>query len=329
MANGGSGAVCLLPGIGNKRLAARAMEMHQVRYFLAVSRLLNFTRAAEECRVAQPSLTRAIKKLEQELGGELFRRERTRTHLTELGRQMLPHLQRCYDGAVAARAMAQALKRGKVAPLRLALSHSVDLRHFTPVLVELVRVLPGLALRLLRGSGAAVAAHLRKGEAEVAIAAALDDDWDRLERWPLFEAPFALMLHKGRPLARRNAVEPSDLAGEILLARPYCESHGEAVALLEEHGLAPAGHYVDCEEDVLALLEADLGIAILPRGSGDSPLLRAVPLRGLELKRTVHAYAVAGRQRSIAAATLLKLLRAKHCPAATQTSPDMTATVAA
>ena len=52
------------------------MEMHQVRYFLAVTRTLNFTRAADECNVTQPSLTRAIKQLEGELGGDLFRRER-------------------------------------------------------------------------------------------------------------------------------------------------------------------------------------------------------------------------------------------------------------
>ena len=59
------------------------MEMHQVRYFLAVARVLNFTRAAEECHVAQPSLTRAIRQLEGELGGDLFRRERPHAQLTE------------------------------------------------------------------------------------------------------------------------------------------------------------------------------------------------------------------------------------------------------
>ena len=52
------------------------MELHQVRYFLAVARALNFSRAAEECNVTQPSLTRAIRQLEDELGGNLFRRER-------------------------------------------------------------------------------------------------------------------------------------------------------------------------------------------------------------------------------------------------------------
>ena len=52
------------------------MEMHQVRYFLAVADTLNFTRAAELCYVSQPALTRAIQQLEEELGGLLLRRER-------------------------------------------------------------------------------------------------------------------------------------------------------------------------------------------------------------------------------------------------------------
>ena len=69
------------------------MEMHQVRYFLAVARTLNFTRAADECNVAQPSLTRAIKLLEGELGGDLFRRERPRAMLTPLGERMYPAAQ--------------------------------------------------------------------------------------------------------------------------------------------------------------------------------------------------------------------------------------------
>ena len=58
------------------------MEMHQIRYFLAVAEELNFTRASEKCNVSQPSLSRAIKLLEEELGGPLFHRERIRTHLT-------------------------------------------------------------------------------------------------------------------------------------------------------------------------------------------------------------------------------------------------------
>ena len=75
------------------------MEMHQARYFVALCETLNFTRAAEKCNVTQPSLTRAIKLLEDELGGPLFNRERNQTHLTELGRLMEPHLREVLDQA--------------------------------------------------------------------------------------------------------------------------------------------------------------------------------------------------------------------------------------
>ena len=68
------------------------MEMHQIRYFLAVADELNFTRAATKCNVSQPSLTRAIKLLEEELGGPLFHRERANTHLSELGQTVRPNL---------------------------------------------------------------------------------------------------------------------------------------------------------------------------------------------------------------------------------------------
>ena len=71
------------------------MEMHQIRYFLAVAETLNFTRAAEKCNVTQPALTRAIQKLEEELGGLLLRRERSLTHLSDLGRSG-----RCADRSI-------------------------------------------------------------------------------------------------------------------------------------------------------------------------------------------------------------------------------------
>ena len=67
---------------------------------------LNFTRAAERCNVAQPSLTRAIKLLEEELGGPLFHRERANTHLSELGRMVKPHLEQVYEQAQEAKRQA-------------------------------------------------------------------------------------------------------------------------------------------------------------------------------------------------------------------------------
>src|SRR5258708_1155759 len=79
------------------------MEMHQVRYFLAVCETLNFTRASENCNVSQPALTRAVHKLEEELGGLLLRRENNLTHLTDLGRLVRPHLEQLMAQAEAAK----------------------------------------------------------------------------------------------------------------------------------------------------------------------------------------------------------------------------------
>src|SRR5436305_4885317 len=89
------------------RLGGPTMEMQQIRYFLALSKTLNFTRAAEECNVSQPALSRAISQLEAELGGELFRRERSLTHMTEFGQTLRLELQRCYEASLNAKAMAR------------------------------------------------------------------------------------------------------------------------------------------------------------------------------------------------------------------------------
>src|SRR5688500_352987 len=87
------------------------MEMQQVRYFVALAGTLNFTRAAERCNVSQPALTRAIQQLEHELGGPLFHRERGNTHLSELGRMMLPFLESIEQQAQAARDQARSVKK--------------------------------------------------------------------------------------------------------------------------------------------------------------------------------------------------------------------------
>jgi LysR family hydrogen peroxide-inducible transcriptional activator len=79
------------------------MEMHQVRYFLALCVERNFTRAAKRCGVAQPSITHAIKQLEAKLGGLLFDRSRANTRLTDLGILVRPELARIDRSATDAK----------------------------------------------------------------------------------------------------------------------------------------------------------------------------------------------------------------------------------
>jgi DNA-binding transcriptional LysR family regulator len=108
------------------------MELHQVRYFIALSNTLNFTRAAEACNVTQSALTRAIQRLEEELGGPLVQRERHLTQLSELGRLMLPLLEQSLAMAVAAKQRADKFKKGEEATLRLGVPSTIFAGTATP-----------------------------------------------------------------------------------------------------------------------------------------------------------------------------------------------------
>src|SRR5689334_5853317 len=197
--------------------------MHQVRYFLAVARTLNFTRAADECNVTQPSLTRAIKQLEGELGGDLFRRERPHAQLTELGQRMLPLLQQCYDSASSASSLASLLKKGEITALRVALSHTVDFSVLLPCIIELRKRFKNTEVRVLRGTSSEVQQYLQDSSAELAIASSIETEWERLDRWGLYNETFNLVTSRGHRLTGRETVTIDDLSSEVLLVRTYCE----------------------------------------------------------------------------------------------------------
>ncbi len=285
--------------------------MHQVRYFLAVARTLNFTRAAEECNVAQPSLTRAIRQLEGELGGDLFRRERPHAQLTELGQRMLPLLRQCYDSALGARSLASSLKTGEIGALRLALSQGIDLELLLPHVTELSRHFRLLELKFLRGTAGEVAEFLKRGDAELAIAAPIGEAWDRLDSWPLFTESFGLIVNREHPLAARSGIGLDDLRNERLLVRTFCEQAGEFGDLMRNREINVArGHEVTSERDAIALVEANLGVAVVPNSLVTPANLTRTAIEGLELRRTVYLYGVAGRQRTAVASAAMKLLRA-------------------
>lgn len=287
------------------------MEMHQIRYFLAVSRTLNFTRAAEECNVSQPALTRAIHSLEAELGGQLLTRERMLSHLTELGQRMLPLMQQCYESAQSARSLARAVKNGETTLLSIAISRTVNVALLAGRLAELCRVYPGVQLRVNRSSAQEAAESLKKGEAELAIAGPLGEVWERLDKWSLFSEPFELIVSHEHKLAGHNMVEFDQIAGEQLLLQADCEMAKELSTRLSGHGIeAASAHRVTTDHDLIALVEANLGISIVPASAAKSERLRCVPLKGLDLNRTVAVYGAAGRRRSLVATTMLNLLRA-------------------
>ena len=225
---------------------------------------------------------------------------------------MVPLMQQCYESAIAAKTLATSIKKGAAASLSLALSHSIDLGLLAPCLAEVQRAFSGVQLQVVRGTAGELAEQLKKGQVEFVVAGPLGAAWERLDTWPLFEEELMLAVHPDHKLAGRNAVGPDQLAKEPILTNSACESAAALAELLEEHGLAAGGgHQVACERDLVTLIEAGIGVAFLPQSALRGTGLRQVPVDGLELRRAVFLYGVAGRQRSPVAEVFLKLARAR------------------
>jgi DNA-binding transcriptional LysR family regulator len=288
------------------------MEMHQLRYFLAVAQTLNFTRAAEQCNVSQPALTRAIQQLEQELSGPLLRREGKLSHLTELGVRMLPLMRQCYESALAAKSLASTMSRGEAATLSVMTSQTIDLLLISDCLRELQRVFPVLELSIRRDSATGVAEHLKKGDVDLAIAGPLDQSWDRLDAWPLFNDKLCIVLHRDHALATCDSLDAEALTAMPMLTNLHCESAQALAEALDNRNVRVDRKYrLTTQGDLLALLEANLGAGVVPLSTSLPPTLKRMSVNGLEISRAVSVYAVAGRPRSAPADAFLKLLRAR------------------
>jgi DNA-binding transcriptional LysR family regulator len=288
------------------------MEMHQIRYFLAVARTLNFTRAATQCNVTQPSLTRAIQKLEDEFGGPLFNRERAMTHLTELGRMVLPHLEQTFDAAEAATTLAGSIGRAEVTPLVIGVADGIASPVLHEILAALAEAMPGLALDLRSGTSDALIEASMKGGIDLLVVALPHETHDRLESWPLFALTFAIAMWPGHRLAHCGTVSMGDVAEETWID---CADDGTALwrTAMAGAGVEPAfRHRVERSDQALKLVAQRLGLAIVPKAdtAGHTGVTFA-DCAGHDLRRNIVLAAVGGRRRGRAADAFLRAARAR------------------
>src|SRR5205823_10823 len=180
------------------------MEMHQIRYFLAVAETLNFTRAAERCHVSQPALTRAIQQLEEELGGLLLRRERKLTHLTDFGRLIEPHLRQLAADAEAAKSTAKRFLSLQEAEIRLGVMCTIGPARFMGFLARFREANPGCEIRLVEGVPARLSELLLQGELDLAVMAQPEPFHERLDVLPLYRERFCIAFPTGHRLEQQN-----------------------------------------------------------------------------------------------------------------------------
>ena len=117
-------------------------------------------------------------------------------------------------------------------------------------------------------------------------------------------------MNKRRPLASRENVDFEDLRTEQWLSRSYCEHVGRLNTSLRSHGIdVDHSHEVSSERDLIELLEADIGVAVIPHTASIPATLKRAAVDGFDARRTVHLYGVAGRERTAVASAVMRMLR--------------------
>ncbi|QOZ28438.1 LysR family transcriptional regulator [Bradyrhizobium sp. CCBAU 51753] len=285
------------------------MELHQVRYFLAVASTLNFTRAAEQCNVTQPALTKGVQKLEQELGGQLIYRERQLTHLTDLGREVLPMLEHTLASARAVRCKAQEFQRKEIAPLKIGLAPSISVSLVLDPIAEIAKLLPGLRIELREGTAEKLVDLLLEGEINAAMVGDVQDIPARIDNWSLFAERYVAVLAPTHRLANRPSIGIDELRETILLERAGCD-----VAPKIQRSYFPAepprlGHCSGHDLHLQYMAAAGLGVILAPEHMPRLPTLKTIPLEGDPVSREVRLLAVQGRRYSPALDAFVKVTR--------------------
>lgn len=284
------------------------MEMHQVKYFLAVAAERNFTRAAEVCNVSPPSLFRAIKNLEIELGGLLFNRERSRTHLTELGRIAMPYIEQVAAAAERTKSeTARALNLKKVT-LTVGVMCTIAPGHFVEVIEKFGRKCPDVTLSLIDHNAVELRSKLIEGVIDLAIYAEPSGDTDdRLHYLPLFKEDMVIAVAAGHSLTRHNKLLAKHLDGQPYLERINCEWGTYGDKIFADRGVTGPVLCQSTRDDwVLAMAAKGIGYTFIPSTSVNHPGIAKLIISDMELRRHVNVVTVRGRQHSPAVAALMR-----------------------
>ena len=286
------------------------MELSQVRYFATLCKTLNFTRAAEQCNVTQPAFTRAIQRLEDELGGPLIFRERNLTQLTELGRAMRPHLEAMLDAADAATALAAAKRQHTPSSLKIGLGPGIGAAAVADAVKEVLKALPDAKIHFEESGPAALIEAMLTDMLDCALLADDCDMPERLNRWPLYTDRAVAVLPAEHELAARNTVTARDLLEETIIVSDRCGGFAGQLAAITGFSLRLQSCNGSAAQ-MLDLVAAGLGVALLSDRLRIAAPLTSRMFTEPELPRRIMLTAVAGRPLNPAAASFVKLCRAR------------------
>jgi len=291
------------------------VNLHQVRYFLALYEIGNFTKAAAHCAVTQPALTRAIKQLEEELGAVLFARGRMPIQPTNLGRLMRPHFAQILEGAWAAKTTANAFLKLESAAVTVGAMCTIGPQHFIPFLNDFSSKYPAIDLTLREGTSQRLVESMLTGDIDIALLAQPGPFDARLRPHPLFRERFAVAFPFNHRFQAKAFITPEDMAGESYLSRINCEFQNRLTQVCGEHGVEIIETFRSEREDWIQMMViAGMGVCFIPEFATTVPGLQTRPLARPEVVREVSLVTLADGADSPAVAAFLSAVQCYSWP---------------
>ena len=271
------------------------MELHQISYFINLAATLNFTAAARLSGVSQPSLTRAIRKLEVELGGALIHREGKNSRLTGLGQDVELEFKRMLAAIQNVRHHSEHWGSGKHRVLHVAVAPTVGPKAFTPFFLNALDKVPSIEIKLHTLASREGAKEILSGKYHAYIQPRESRQDLTLNVHPLFRERFVLGCAADHPLAKSDVVCHQDLKKFPYIDRMRCEFREQIHEYLAQRDVVIKPRFRTDREHWVQLVVADgHAVCILPERSASAPGLVTRPIDGLILERELVLATVSG-----------------------------------
>ena len=271
------------------------MTLTELRYIIALAQESHFGRAAERCFVSQPTLSIAVKKLEDELGVALFERSKNALQMTPVGERVVEQAQRVLEEAQSIKELAKAGQDQLKTPLRLGAIYTIGPYLFPHLIPRLRELAPEMPLYLEENLTEVLRGKLRRGELDVIVIALPFEEPDVLVR-SLYDESFVLLLPPDHPWRERTAINASDLHSTrlLMLGEGHC-FRDQVLEACPSVGKAPNSEALVTEgsslETIRHMVASGLGASVVPfsaaTGIGSSDLVQVKPFNAPSPMRTL------------------------------------------
>ncbi|WP_420239425.1 LysR substrate-binding domain-containing protein [Telmatobacter bradus] len=296
------------------------MNLQDLKYFVTAAAERHFGRAAALCHVSQPTLSAQIRKLEEDLGVQLFERTNRKVMLTETGGRMLVHAQRALAEAAALEEVAQSARDPLSGPLKLGVIPTLSPYLMPLLLAPMRREHPRMPLVLREEPTQMLLQALRAHELDAALLATPVEGGE-LSELRLFDEPLVATLPPRHPLAGQKEIPEAALATELMvLSEGHCLATQALTACSTQMPAMQHGLRAATLETLVQLVAAGYGCTLIPALAVPSLKQRGLVLRPLQgaSVRTIRLVSRPGFARPRALRALEKTLLAAVSPALVQ-----------